>query len=331
MHTYALVSTGNILKGISQLKIPMSRNPLGKTYSYLLFKSKTLIDTGVPTEEAYLGLREQLKKFGLEPRDIERVIITHLHRDHIGLAEKLREYGAEIWAGVAAKEKQEQRKREWANLYENTLKELDLFGGSEYKLNITKRRYLFKSDVKPFSIDKYLQDGEKIILEGIELEVIWTPGHCYEHICLLDQPRRILFSGDHVLPRITSHVALHSYQDHDPLHEYLTSLAKIEKLDVDMVFPGHEWIFKELKSRIQQLYKHHKNRLDEMKATLADGTKTVYDVGRKVHWDSRPWPEMSFWTKRMAAAETYAHLKYLRNKGQIKENLREGTLYFSTI
>jgi glyoxylase-like metal-dependent hydrolase (beta-lactamase superfamily II) len=323
------VKPENIEKGISQLTIPMSRNPLGKTYSYLLIESKTLIDTGVPTEEAYLGLREQLRKNSLEPQDIENVIITHLHNDHIGLAERLREYGAEIWAGAAAEKRQEQRMEEWANLYENTLNELDLFGGSKFKQNITKRRYIFKSDVKPIPIDKYLKDGEKITLDDIELKIIWTPGHCYEHICLLDQVRRILFSGDHVLPRITSHVSLHSYQDHDPLNEYLTSLTKIEELDVDMVFPGHEWIFKDLKSRVQQLYKHHKNRLNEVKATLEDGPKTVYDIGRRVHWDSRPWPEMSFWTKRMAAAETYAHLRYLRNKGEIKENLEESTLYFS--
>ena len=163
----------------------------------------------------------------------------------------------------------------------------------------------------------------------LELEVIWTPGHSYEHICLISEAQRILFSGDHVLPKITSHVALYSYRNHDPLDEYLTSLEKVENLKVDTILPGHEWIFGDLKYRIQQLYKHHRNRLDEMKATLEDGPQTVYDVGRKVHWDSRPWPKMTFWTKRMAATETYAHLIYLRNKNEIKDKLRKETWYFS--
>ncbi|MFH1180674.1 MAG: MBL fold metallo-hydrolase, partial [Candidatus Bathyarchaeota archaeon] len=70
-------------------------------------------------------------------------------------------------------------------------------------------------------------------------------------------------------------------------------------------------------------------RLDEMKATLEDGPQTVYDVGRQVHWESRPWPEMIFWTKRMAATETYAHLAYMRNKGEVTETLRDGVLYYS--
>lgn len=313
---------------IIQLKIPMSRNPLGKTYSYLLLESRTLIDTGVPTEESYQGLKDQLKEYNLKPQDIERVIITHLHNDHIGLAEDLREYGSEIWAGAAAKQRQEMMVKEWENLYENTLQELDLFGGQEYRNNITRNRYIFKSDVRPMPIDRYLQDGEKLNLGSLELEVIWTPGHSYEHICLLNQAQQILFSADHILPKITSHVALYSYRNHDPLDEYLKSLAKVENLDVDIILPGHEWIFHDLKARIQQLYIHHRNRLDEMKATLEDGPQTVYEVGRKVHWDSRPWPKMTFWTKRMAATETYAHLVYLRNKNEIKEVLHEGTYYF---
>jgi glyoxylase-like metal-dependent hydrolase (beta-lactamase superfamily II) len=327
-HFNAPVNPEKINDSIIQLKVPMSRNPLGKTFSYLLLESKTLIDTGVPTEEAYHGLKDQLKEYNMRPQDIERVIITHLHNDHIGLAEDLREYGAEIWAGTAAKTRQEQMLKEWENLYENTLNELDRFGGQEYRHNITRNRYIFKSDVRPMPIDKYLQDGEKVELGDQELEVIWTPGHSYEHICLYNQVQKIIFRGDHVLPKITSHVALYSYRNHDPLDEYLTSLTKIENLNTEIILPGHEWIFHDLKPRIQQLYKHHRNRLDEMKSTLDDGPQTVYEVGRKVHWDSRPWPKMSFWTKRMAATETYAHLAYLRNKNEIKHELREGTLYF---
>ena len=68
-----------------------------------------------------------------------------------------------------------------------------------------------------------------------------------------------------------------------------------------------------------ELKNHHELRLNEMKTTLKNGPKTVYQIGCNVHWDSKPWPKMSFWTKRMAAAETYAHLIYLKNKKEIKE------------
>jgi len=305
----------------------MSRNPLGKTFSYLLHDSNTLIDTGVPTVEAYQGLRDQLKIYGLKPQDIEQVIITHLHNDHIGLVEKLKLYGTEVWAGDAAKERQDQMVEEWANLYENTLRELELFGGREYKGVITRHRYIFRWDIEPMPIDRYLRDGEKISLGGLNLQIIWTPGHSYEHICLLNQEDRVLFSGDHVLPRITSHISLHSYQNRDPLNEYLASLKKVENLDVDKVLPGHEWVFHNLKQRVTELYLHHGKRLNEIKTTLREGPKTVYEVAGRIHWDSRPWREMNCWTKRMAAAETYAHLVYLRNKGEIEEELGDPIHY----
>lgn len=319
----------NITDTVIQLKVPMSRNPLGKTFSYFLKESNTLIDTGVPSEEAWNGLYDQLAVYGTKPKDIERVIITHLHNDHMGLVEMLREYDIEVWAGSAAKERQEMMVKEWDNLYENTLNELDLFGGQEYRHNITKNKYVFKSDVKPMHIDRYLEDGEKISLGDQDLEVIWTPGHSYEHICLLNQKDRILFSGDHVLPKITSHVALYSYRKHNPLGEYISSLDKVENIDVDVILPGHEWIFHDLKPRVEQLKAHHRDRLDEMKETLEDGPQTVYDVGSKVHWDSRPWPQMTFWTKRMAATETYAHLFYLMSIGEVNREHRKDTWYFT--
>jgi glyoxylase-like metal-dependent hydrolase (beta-lactamase superfamily II) len=76
------VKPEKINENIIQLNIPMSRNPLGKTFSYLLPESKTLIDTGVPTDEAYQGLKNQLKDYNFRPIDIEKVIITHLQNDH---------------------------------------------------------------------------------------------------------------------------------------------------------------------------------------------------------------------------------------------------------
>ncbi|MFH2111454.1 MAG: MBL fold metallo-hydrolase [Candidatus Bathyarchaeota archaeon] len=318
-----------IIEGVHQLEIPMERNPLGKTFSYLLTESKTLIDTGVPTDYAYKGLQRQLEEHSLKPQDIERVIITHLHNDHIGLAQTLQEHGAELVASRVAAEKQAQVQEEYRNLYELTVEETRLFGGAEYLNFLARFVYAFRDVPRPLKIDGTLEDGETFSLDGFSFKVIWTPGHSHEHIVLYDEADRLLFSGDHVLPKITSHVALHSYEHRDPLGEYLDSLEKVKDLDVETVLPGHEWAFHNLKERVEQLRSHHSRRLQEMRDTLQDGERTVYQVGSRVHWDSRPWPEMSFWTKRMAATETYAHLVYLRNRGEVKEEKKGDTLYYS--
>lgn len=318
-----------VAEGIHRLTVPMERNPLGKTYSYLFTKSKALIDTGVPTDNAYQGLTEELKLRGLRPQDVDKVILTHLHNDHIGLAGTLQGYGAEIVASQAAAEKQDAVRRQQENFFELTVEETRLFGGEEFLQYLRRYRRAFRDFPEPLRIDRKLRDGETLELNGKEMTVIWTPGHAHEHIVVHDPADRLLFSGDHVLPKITSHVALHSYEDRDPLGDYLRSLGKVKDLDVDTVYPAHEWEFTNLADRIEQLKAHHMNRLREMKDTLQSGPRTIYGIGSRVHWESRPWPEMSFWTKRMAATETYAHLVYLRNKGEIAETKKDGILYYS--
>jgi glyoxylase-like metal-dependent hydrolase (beta-lactamase superfamily II) len=297
----------------------MRRNPLGKTFSYLLEESKTLIDTGIGTTDAFQGLKRELNKHDLRPQDIERIIVTHLHHDHIGLIENFHRFNTKVYASKQASEREKELQELWNNMYDFTEQELKLFGGAKY-LNYLKRyEYAFKRTLDPLPIDLQLEDGQTLKLPGIKLEVIWTPGHAVEHICLYDPDNKILFSGDHVLPRITSHISLHTYQKADPLNDYLMSLEKIKNLETKTILPGHEHIFHTLKDRIKELKNHHELRLNEMKTTLKNGPKTVYQIGSNVHWDSKPWPQMSFWTKRMAAAETYAHLIYLKNKKEIKE------------
>jgi len=97
---------------------------------------------------------------------------------------------------------------------------------------------------------------------------------------------------------------------------------------VKTVLPGHERIFHDLAGRISALEAHHERRCGEIIAKLREGAETVFEVSSVISWDSRPWNEMAFWTKRMAAAETYAHLIYLRNREKVEENLRDGVLVY---
>ena len=318
-----------IQDGIHQISVPMRRNPLGKTYSYFLEDSKTLIDTGISTDDAFQGLRKELKALGYQPDDIEKIIVTHLHHDHIGLVDRFRSNGAEVLASWKAAEREESLRELWENMFDFTKEELKLFGGAQHLNFLTKFEYAFRGMPEPLHIDRQLKDGETLELNGANLEIIWTPGHAREHICLWNQERKLLFSGDHVLPKITSHVSLHTYEDDNPLGDYLNSLTKVRELPAEKILPGHERIFTNLKGRIDQLHEHHRRRLNEMKNVLKGVKRTVYQIGSRVHWDSRPWPQMTFWTKRMAAAETYSHLVYLRERGEVKETLVKGVLYYS--
>jgi glyoxylase-like metal-dependent hydrolase (beta-lactamase superfamily II) len=318
-----------ISEGIYQLEVPMKRNPLGKTYSYLIRETSTLIDTGVPTQDAYDGLEKELGRYDVKPRDIEHILVTHLHNDHIGLTDVFADYGAEIWASEIAEKREEQFSEQWEDMYHLVRKETRTFGGEEYLDKVDNYKFAFRRNYEKIHIDRKIKDGEYLDLDGVELKGIWTPGHAPEHMVYYLEDERLLFSGDHVLPKITSHISLHSYEDRDPLGDYLDSLIKIEDLEVRKVLPAHEWTFDNLKERAEEIREHHKKRLQEIKNTLTKGEVTVYDIGKNIHWDSRPWPEMDFWTKRMAAAETYAHIVYLQNNSEVEESEKNGVLYYS--
>lgn len=317
-----------ISDGVYQIEVPMRRNPLGYTYSYLLREAATLIDTGVSTGQALEALSLQLGQAGLEVSNIRRLIATHLHGDHVGLMNKIRDIsGARIYAHVEALEAQQTQKgRDRALEYMKALKLLggrapDGFLGRLVESWNRRRR-------RTFQIDEPLEDGQVLKLEGNTLEILHTPGHAREHICLYDAEKRLLYAGDFILPKITPHISLHNTKGGDPLSDYLRALEKIRGLPVDLVLPAHERMFRDLDARIHELERHHEERCHEIVEAIKGGAVTVFQISSRVSWDSRPWSEMQFWTKRMAAAETLAHLVYMRNKEEVEEENVDGVLHY---
>ena len=318
-----------IAEGVHQLEIPMWRNPLGKTYSYLLKDAGTLIDTGIPTKEGLDALEGQLSTLGLEIADIKKIIVTHMHTDHVGLINRIQE---KTTVTVVALEEAVNVQQQWdktrETAFEDTRDEIAAWGGSEFLKIFSQYEHVFRRPRWKLKIDETIADGERLRIGSHSLEAFWTPGHAREHLCLHDAKKEIFFSGDHVLPKITSHISHHTYLEGDPLGDYLESLNRVRDLPVKTVLPGHERIFHDLAGRVSALEAHHKRRCGEIVSALSGGAETVFEVSSVVSWDSRPWKEMAFWTKRMAAAETYAHLSYLRNRERVEERLRDGVLVY---
>jgi glyoxylase-like metal-dependent hydrolase (beta-lactamase superfamily II) len=265
----------------------------------------------------------------MELTDIKRIIPTHLHGDHIGLVDTIRRLsGAKVYAHRTAIERQKSQVGD-VDMYADTRNETKLLGGSKYLGFLKRFENSFRGRMSSLDIDEPLEDGQILELEGSTLKVYWTPGHAREHICLHDEEKRILYAGDHVLPKITPHVSLRSHLEGDPLGDYIESLEKLRGLNVETVLPAHQYVFSDLEGRISEMHLHHRSRCEEMKKAIGDGRSTVFEISAQVSWDSRPWPEMEFWTKRMAARETLAHLVYLRNRGALNEEVVKGVLYYS--
>jgi glyoxylase-like metal-dependent hydrolase (beta-lactamase superfamily II) len=319
-----------IAEGIHQLEIPMRRNPLGKTYSYLLSDAGTLIDTGIPSDDGLDALEAQLSTLGLGLSDIEKILVTHMHTDHVGLIDRIQEKTAvTVVALEEAVNVQHQWEKTRETAFEDTRDEIAAWGGSQFLKLFSQYEHVFRRPRWRLKIDETITDRERLRIGSHSLEAFWTPGHAREHLCLHDAEKEIFFSGDHVLPKITSHISHHTYLEGDPLGDYLESLNRVRDLPVKIVLPGHERNFDDLAGRVSALEAHHEKRCGEIIAALGGGAETVFAVSSVVSWDSRPWKEMAFWTKRMAAAETYAHLIYLRNRERVDERLSGGVLVYA--
>jgi glyoxylase-like metal-dependent hydrolase (beta-lactamase superfamily II) len=163
--------------------------------------------------------------------------------------------------------------------------------------------------------DVLLEDGARPELPGWDLTAVWTPGHSPGHLCFHSQSRRLLLSGDHILPRITPNISYHPQQTASPLADFLDSLTKVAGLEADEVLPAHEYRFRGLAARVAQLRAHHEERFTEILDHLrANPGSTAWEVALSISW-SRPWDQIEFWMRRAALGETLAHLMILETRG----------------
>ncbi len=312
--------------GLWSIPVPIPDNPLRYVLVYALELDGggvALVDAGWNTEAAWSALSDGLATAGGSISDVRAVMVTHIHPDHYGLAGRVREASG-AWIGLhpADAVMLESRYGDTDELLANMSRFLSDSGVPADKLpDLTAASMAVKSMVTMAVPDVLFEDGETIDLPGWSLRTIWTPGHSPGHVCFYSDDRRLLISGDHVLPRITPNISAHT-QVADPLGDFLASLAKLEDLPADEVLPGHEYRFSDLQGRLKEIMAHHADRLDEIEQVIADRPgSTAWEITLQLHW-SRPWDEIQTFMQRQANGETLAHCVLLELDGRI---VRQGT------
>jgi glyoxylase-like metal-dependent hydrolase (beta-lactamase superfamily II) len=147
---------------------------------------------------------------------------------------------------------------------------------------------------------------------------VHTPGHTPGHLCFAEERTGLLFSGDHVLPRISPNISTMHNGLADPLRDYLTSLAAVrDRGEPAEVLPAHEWRFRGLASRTDELTTHHEHRLAELLAAVrAHPGTTPWELAAHLTW-SRPWDQYERRMRIFAVTETDAHLRLLASRGLV--------------
>jgi glyoxylase-like metal-dependent hydrolase (beta-lactamase superfamily II) len=163
--------------------------------------------------------------------------------------------------------------------------------------------------------DRLLEDGDLADLPGWRLRAVHTPGHTAGHLCFAEERTGLFLSGDHVLPRISPNISTTDDGEADPLRSYLSSLAAVRDLDPAEVLPAHEWRFRGLADRVDELVTHHEHRLDELlRALHAHPGSTPWQLAAHLTW-SRPWSSYQRRMRIFAVTETDAHLRLLGSRG----------------
>ncbi len=322
-----------IVEGLYQLKTPMPEgNPLGFVLPYLFVGDGDclLIDSGWDTPESFDALRRQLDGLGLGLRTIRRLAVTHVHPDHYGLAGHVRrESGAQLFMHERDRSFIRSRYLEPDALLKTMAGWLLAHGVPQDEMtDIQSSSMPLRAFVAIAEPDHLLHGGEVLEAGDFRLEVIWTPGHSPGHICFYERRRRLLLTGDHVLPTITPNVSFHPEAMGNPLGDYLTSLRALEHLDVEKVLPAHEYAFADLRGRLREIEEHHQFRLSEMMDALSPGGSTAYEVARGVTWATGSYDSFSPWMKRAALGETLAHLEYLVEEGRVLKSEEGGVVRF---
>lgn len=323
-----------VAPGVHRIPLPMPNDGLRAVNIYVIASGDgcVLIDSGWALAEARTALEQGLGAIGYGFENIQRFLITHMHRDHYTLGIELqRLFGAKVAIGAG---EQESIERSISNTDSALQKLLPIWGAAGLAeawmadYNPEERAHYANAYGPP---DEWIADGQLLAAGPRTLTAIQTPGHTRGHLVYLDAEAKVMFTGDHVLPRITPSIGLEPARLKSPLTAYLSSLRLMLTHADARMLPAHGPLGDSVHVRVHELIKHHDVRLEHTLAAVAAGAGTPYDVARAIGWTRRetPFDELTQYNKILAVGETQAHLVVLTERAQLVQSVDgEGNVTF---
>jgi glyoxylase-like metal-dependent hydrolase (beta-lactamase superfamily II) len=285
-----------------------------------------IVDTGLPLDACKEAWRA-IFAGPLAGKRVTRVIVTHMHPDHLGLAGWLtKKHDVRLWmtrgeyltARLLVADARDEAPEGVSAMWRGA-------GWSDAQIAAAEARgwSMFARALHRMP-DGYVrvQAGDRL---GAWRAVIGS-GHCPEHLCLIDDARRVMISGDQVLPRISSNVSVTMLEpDGDSLGEWLDSLARFraELPDDLLVLPAHGSPFTGLHARLEALIEGHRKQLDRLEERLREAPRRAVDCFGVMF--ARPIDDKLL---GMATGETLAHLRRLELKGRAVMEMKDGVWWW---
>jgi glyoxylase-like metal-dependent hydrolase (beta-lactamase superfamily II) len=306
--------------GIRVLRIPTPFQ-VGRVNVYLLEdRPLTLVDAGPNSGKALDELEHQLEALGHRIEDLELVIITHQHIDHLGLVDIVaKRSGAEV-AALDQVVPFVENFGDDANRDDEEAAELMLRHGISEEVVTALRQVTgsFRAWGSKAKVTRPLYDGENLELRDRALEVQHRPGHSPSDTLFWDAERRILIAADHLIKHISSNPLISrpldgSSERTQALVTYLESLKRTRELPAEIVLSGHGEPITDHAELIDQRFAMHQRRAEKLYGLIAEQPRTGHELAQAL------WGDVAVTQAFLTLSEVIGHVDLLVNAGVVRE------------
>jgi glyoxylase-like metal-dependent hydrolase (beta-lactamase superfamily II) len=315
--------------GIHRLAIP-TPFAVGRVNVYLIEDEPlTLVDAGPNSGTAFDELQRGLMGLGHPLENIELVILTHQHIDHLGLVSLVAgRSGADVAAIDVAVPFVENYSRE-AEADDDFARDIMLRHGIPKDVASALRSVsqAFRAWGAPAEVTRPLHDGEELRFRDRVLTVHHRPGHSPSDTVFHDADRRILIAADHLLKHISSNPLITrpldgSEERPQALVAYLESLHKTREMDVDLVLPGHGEPITDHRALIDERLALHRRRSEKIHRLIVERPRSAYELAQAL------WGNVAVTQAYLTLSEVLGHVDVLVNAGRVREVTRDGVAVF---
>ncbi|GIO21556.1 MBL fold metallo-hydrolase [Oceanobacillus sp. J11TS1] len=303
--------TGDIYRLIVRYK-----GSMGEMNSYFIQGDNgyTVIDTGIDATETKALWERVFKTY-----KIEKLVVTHTHGDHIGLARWFQE-NYQIPVYVSKRGYVEMCKGRDAKARKDRIKSLiKKHGAPSIPLKIKDESYIYN-----FEPDGFFDDNDEITLGNRSYQPLWTPGHAPDHYCFYQTETEVMIIGDHVLNHLSPVIGLWMGEEQNPLEEYFKALALLKNYPTRLALPGHGDIIEHLNERITDISNRHEHRMEQLIEIMEKEKEemTAFQLTTKAYG---PMKSFAFVSQFMA---TLTRLIYLEKQSKIMVKPIKGKSYY---
>jgi glyoxylase-like metal-dependent hydrolase (beta-lactamase superfamily II) len=317
--------------GIHRLAIP-TPFAVGRVNVYLIDDEPlTLVDTGPNSGTSFDELQRGVAALGRSLEEIQLVIVTHQHIDHLGLVPLVvSASGAEV-AAVDVAVPYLQNFSSEAEADDEFASQVMLRNGipADVVAALQSVSRAFRAWGARVEVTRPLHDGEQLTLRDRTLHVHHRPGHSPTDTIFHDRERRILIAADHLLGHISSNPLITRPRDGttgrpQALVQYLESLTATREMDVELVLPGHGDPVTDHRALIDQRFALHRRRAEKVHRLLVERPRSAYEIAQAL------WGNIAVTQAYLTLSEVLGHLDLLANEGRVHEEEREGVVVFGT-